>query len=312
MRYTVVLSSLTEQTKAQLNKIDGYSFHFIKENELTDEICNLIEVIIGNPSLNTIQKCNQLKWIQTDSAGVNQYHDLPDSILLTNAYGAYGVGIAEYMLACVLASDRNLLEYQSQQEVNNWHALPFGKGISQMNVLSIGMGSIGSSFLKTMHALGATCYGITRTKHDTPSFVQKMYTNEQLEEVLPMMDVVALSLPETPETIQYMDAKRLSLTKQGCILINVGRGSAIDEVALINQAKKQHFKAVWLDVTSKEPLPKNHPLWHTPSIHITPHISGRFSNPLNYENVCNVIIENLIRYQNQQELIHIVKRDIGY
>ncbi len=309
MLYTLVLSPFKEETIHKLNKIKGYEYHYASQG-LTNEDYKKAEVILGNPSMDIVNMCPNLKWIQTDSAGVNAYRNLNPNITLSNAYGAYGEGISEYMLACVLTSDRELLRYAAYQKENLWQPELHGIGIANMHVLSIGMGSIGKQFLKKMKLLGAKTYGVTRTAHETPDYVDALYSNEELLSVLPSMDVIALSLPETKDTIHYIDDEKLTAMKQNAILINVGRGSAIDETALLRHHEK--FSHIWLDVVEHEPLPKNSSLWVKENIHITPHISGRFLNPLNYTNVTNIMLENMKRYINNEELLHVIDSKIGY
>lgn len=100
--------------------------------------------------------------------------------------------------------------------------------------------------------------------------------------------------------------------RKGSLLLNVGRGSAIDETALLKLAREGHFRAVVLDVTEHEPLPKNSPLWTCEHIYITPHIAGRFQNPLCYDRVIAVILENLKRAAENQPLLHTLNRTKGY
>ena len=310
MKNVLVMIALKEETKALFEEIGGYDFRFISSKEVTDEDLEWAEIIVGNPTDEMIGKAPHLEWIQTASAGVNHYLDLREGILLSNAYGAYGPGIAEYLTACVLAADKGLYGYDALQKEHLWKALPHGKGIPNMKVLSIGMGSIGSEFLKRMNFLGAACYGVKRHPGEKPDYVKEICTTEETDTLLPEMDVVAMSLPETPETIHFMNEERLSLMKKGSILLNVGRGTAIDTDALVKTSSR--FKEVFLDVTDPEPLPEDHPLWDLHNVHITPHIAGRYTNPLHYDRVLNVILTNLRNYAEEKPLLHTVSRILGY
>lgn len=311
MKNVLVTLQLQEHSRIEIEQIEGYSFRFKRTKDVTDDDLAWAQVIVGGPSLKDVEKAPSLEWIQTPFAGVNTYKDLPEHIILSNAYGAYGQGIGEFMTACVLSADKKLGQYARIQKERQWECLGFGKGVSNMKVLSVGAGSIGRQFMMRMHALGAECRGVTRTKHDTPEYAEGMYTFDQLDELLPDMDVVALSLPETELTIHMFDRQRLEKTKPGSILINVGRGTAIVTHDLLQVVRKHHFSAVFLDVTDPEPLPKNDPLWTEEDVYITPHISGRYANPANYENVLSVIKENLRRSAEGKPLLHVVNKESG-
>ena len=120
---------------------------------------------------------------------------------------------------------------------------------------------------------------------------------EDLDELLPRADFVAMSLPSTPQTRHLMDERRLKLMKKGSYLINAGRGDAVD-----CQALNQALRAGWslagcaLDVTEPEPLPADHPLWDAPRAIITPHCAGNFFLPETFERVVRITGENLKKY----------------
>jgi phosphoglycerate dehydrogenase-like enzyme len=100
--------------------------------------------------------------------------------------------------------------------------------------------------------------------------------------------------------------------KKGAILVNVGRGSAIVTEDLLKIMKEGYLAGACLDVTDPEPLPKNHPLWNTEHVYITPHISGRFNAALTYDLVLNILKDNLVRYLNNEPLENVVNKKLGY
>ena len=123
-----------------------------------------------------------------------------------------------------------------------------------------------------------------------------MVPQSELDAELPQADLVALSLPGTPETLHMFDAARLARCKQGAILLNVGRGSTVDCLALADAVHSGHLFGAALDVTDPEPLPSDHPLWSEPNVIITPHISGRFSLAKTLDNIVEIFIHNLKLY----------------
>ena len=305
-------TQIPEEKKQQFEHIAGTEMIFCDKDTITDEMLEDAEVIFGNPTFDQISKCRNLKWIQLNSAGANTYKDLDMDIQLTNASGAYGTAISEHILACVLMVQKNLARYLDLQKAHEWINLGSVHTITTSKVLCIGMGDIGSNVARRMHALGAEVIGIRRNVHDKPDYVSALYTMKDIDSLLPEADIVTLSLPETEETIHMFDERRLRLMKPGSILVNVGRGSAIVTNDLVKVMKDEHLAGVCLDVTDPEPLPKNHALWNTKHVYITPHISGRFNAEVTLDLVLNIFRINLAHYMNGEPLEHVVDRTIGY
>lgn len=304
------LTPIKEEMK-HLFTDEGIEVIFKERNEVTQEDLTDIEIVFGNTDLNLVNN-SDIKWLQLDSAGANTYRDLKDSVQLTNCSGAYGTAISEHMLACTLSVIKNLYRYKELQEDHDWRNLGSVPTISNLKVLSVGMGDIGSSYVKRMHALGAKVYGIRRTIHEKPDYLEGLYTMDEIDEVLPSMDVVALSLPETEETIHLFDYDRFHKMKKGAILLNVGRGTVLKETDLIKVMKEHYLSAACLDVTEHEPLPVNNALWNTENVYITPHISGRFNAETTYDQVIDIFLTNLKHYLKHEPLEHVVDRKLGY
>jgi len=246
------------------------------------------------------------------SAGANSYGWLPEQITLANAYGAYGESIAEHMLTTTLMAMKRMPEYLDMQKEQGWNLLKDIDRFAGSNILSVGMGAIGTAYLKKADALGAVCYGVRRSVHDKPEFVQKLVTVDEMDELLPEMDAVALSLPGTAEVKGMFDERRLRLMKKSAILLNTGRGNSVVTDDLIKVMNEGHLKAACLDVMDPEPLPKDHPLWTTPRVYITPHISGGYRAGVNYESVTDVVYRNIELVLSGEPPVHTVDRKLGY
>lgn len=307
----VCVTPITEE-KRKLFEKDGLEIIFTSKKEVTAEMLQDAEIILGNVSPDLINSSDTVRLVQLDSAGADSYKILKDEIILTNCSGAYGEAISEHMLGCVLAVEKNLYAYHDRQKERSWDNLGSVPVMRNLKILCVGMGDIGSAFALKMHMLGCRVYGVRRTVHDVPDYIEAMYTMDNMDEILSECDVVALSLPQTPETIGMFDYARLSRMKKNAMIINVGRGSAINSVDLVRIMKEGHLKAACLDVTEHEPLPKNNPLWTCPNVYITPHISGRFNAEVTYDKVVDIFTTNLDHYLNSQPLEHIVDKTIGY
>ena len=300
-------------------KDSGYLVRYIDpetQDRFSAEDLENAEVIIGNLNLYILKKCKNLKWLQVSSSGADAFAKSGvldrDKTVLTNATGAYGHAIAEYMVAGVLSLTKKFNLYRDDQFSGRWVDHGFVKTINGSKVLIVGFGDIGSQFGEKMHALGARITGIKRTPSEKPDFVNDIYTLDKLNELLPSADVVALCLPNTRQTTNIMGEEQFKLMKDDAILINVGRGSAIDTDALTKALHNRVIAGAVLDVTEPEPLPADHPLWQEKNAVITPHISGGYHSIEIVESIEKIIIENCRRYVNGQDLINIVDYDTGY
>lgn len=298
--YRKVLTDVTEDIQ------------FINREDITAEDLKDTDAVLGNVNPDILNQSSSLKWVQLDSAGADKWCSLKDEIVLTNASGAYNTAISEHMLGCILAVIKNLYRYKEQQEFHDWINLGPVRTISQLKILVVGMGEIGTAYGQLMHTLGAEVYGVRRTIHDKPGFVKKLYTTDTMQEILPEADIVALCLPETPDTYHIINEDTLAKMKEGSVLINVGRGNAIDENALIKAMKSHHLSAACLDVTEHEPLPKNNPLWECENVYITPHISGKFNAETTIQKIVSIYAENLKHFVNKEPLINIVDKKLRY
>lgn len=270
------------------------------------------EIAVGNPSREIVAKMPKLRFIQLFSAGANGYGWLPEEIVLANAYGAYGDSIAEHMLTTTLMAMKRMPEYARMQDAREWRLLTDIQRLEGSKVLCVGMGAIGTAYLRKVSALGAFAYGVRRTIHDKPDFVRELVTPEGMDALLPEMDVVALSLPGTADVTGMFDERRLRLMKPTAILLNVGRGNSVVTDDLVRVLQSGHLRAACLDVMDPEPLPPEHPLWTAPRAYLTPHISGGFRAGVNYERVLDVVLSNLERVLKGEPPIHAVDRQLGY
>lgn len=290
-------------------------FIIASKDEVSDDMLEKATIIFGNLPPEKVAKAKNLKWMQTNSAGVDSYCKegiLKEDTLLTNATGAYGLPIGEHMVGCVFAFYKNLLKYKMVQPKGQWESLGKVKYISNATVLVIGMGDIGKGFASRMKQLGAYTIGIKRTTSNKPDYIDEVYTQDQLETVLPRADIIALSLPRTPQTYHMINEHTLSLMKDDALIINVGRGEAIDTNALVETLASGKLLGAALDVFEQEPLDPNHPLWKMDNVLITPHVSGGNYHDETGNLIFNITYTNFKHYFNDEPLNNIVDRKTGY
>ena len=282
---------------------------------LTDEQLAAADVIIGNPPVDRLDKASRLRLLQLNSAGTGDYPrlaELQPQAALCCATGSYGLAISEHMLGFLLEMMKKLALYRDQQFAGSWNGLGFVDSIYGANALCVGLGDIGSAFAQRLHALGAHVTGIRRSAGPCPEYVDAVYTAERLDDLLPQADIVALSMPETAQTRGMMGREQLARMKEGAYLINVGRGSAVDQDALLDALRSGKLGGAALDVTTPEPLPADHPLWREPLCVITPHISGGFRLPATHDRIIRLACRNLVALREGRPLESRVDFQTGY
>lgn len=275
------------------------------------------EVIVGQPHPKALPQAPKLRWLQMTWAGVDRYtlkEGFPTrQAVLTNASGAYGPIISEYVLAGILAHYRNLPAYGRNQKSGLWQDLGREECLEGKTALILGTGDIGSNVAKRLKAFGAHAVGVRRRVAQQQYF-DKVCSMEQLDRLLPQADIVIGCLPNTPATRGLLNKTRLLGMKADALLVNVGRGSLIVTDDLAQVLQSGHLRGAVLDVVDPEPLPAEHPLWQMENVILTPHISGiGFGhNPATEQRVWQLCFENLERYAAGQPLQHVVDLTTGY
>lgn len=309
----LVTPPVNEKHKAMLeNACPGGDFHYVLRENVKEEDVKEADVIIGNIPLDLVGKCERLKLLHLNMAGADGYPErMPEGAVLANSSGAYGLAISEHMLGMLLSIKKKLYNYHANQLHSLWHDEGGVTSIEDAVVLSVGMGDIGGEFTRKCKLLGAYTMGIRRTLREKPEWLDELHTLSELDELLPRADVVALSLPSGKDSNGLMDERRLRLMKPGAVLINVGRGKAIKTDALRKVCCEGRIYAA-LDVTDPEPLPADHPLWNTPNVYITPHISGFFHLPQTLDRIIKISAENLRRFVSGETILNRVDSATGY
>lgn len=282
---------------------------------VTPDQVSQAEIILGNLPIPLLQYAKRLKWLQLNYAGSDNYAApgvLPEGVILTNASGCYGLAISECMLAGILQLIKRLDQYQRNQAQHIWRNEGAVSSIEGSTTLVVGFGDIGSSFAQRMHALGSTVIGIRRNVTDKPDYISALYQMDALDRLLPLADFVSLSLPNSPQTQKIMGAKQFAEMKDSAILINVGRGSAVDTDALVAALNGGEIGGAVIDVVDQEPLPAEHPLWDAPHLVLTPHVTGNYNLPETLRRIVNLSLRNLAAYLNGQPMESVVDFKTGY
>ncbi len=227
------------------------------------------------PTNNLKSIAPNLKWIHCTAAGVEHLFPFDwtyDNLKITNSSGVHAKKAGEYGLMSVLMLQNHLPKIITNQK-NKEFISTFGNPIAGKNIVLVGTGALGSSMAKLVEPLGANIIGVNK-KGKSVEGCSQILTIDKLDTVLPKADILYLALPETPETKNLINKRRLDLLKTTCGIVNIGRQSALDYEVLCDKLEKSEIAGAILDVFNPEPIDKNSRLWNTKNLVITPHVSS--------------------------------------
>lgn len=258
-----------------------------------------------------------LKWLCVPWAGVDSLmvpgYFANEDCLLSNSAGAFGVAIAEHMIAVVLMMMRRMDAFLEAGRECTWLSPLPQRSLKDSRITVLGTGDIGTSFARRVRAFEpARITGVCRSGRNGDPVYDEVLPVGRLDELLPVTDLFAMSLPSTEVTRGILSRERISLLPAGAYVINVGRGSAIDEDALAESLESGHLAGAALDVFRTEPLPPGSPLWKTRNLLITPHVSGIMMLPYTRDKNVELFLEDLRNYMEGKPLRRLVDRTLGY
>jgi len=298
---------LSEQEKQYRSLIEAAHLPDLTiESILTPEV----DILFGAPSLikDALYSLPVLSWVQTTSAGVEALTNPTRrrDYTLTNARNVFGTLMSEYVFGYLLAHERRIFQLARAQKNNEWDdsltGTPRGKTIGLL-----GVGSIGAEIARTAKFFDMTVRGFTR-ESEISTDVDKYFHGKDILQFARGLDYLISVLPNTKETRKIVNANLLSVLPLHAIFINVGRGSSLDESALIDALNQNRIAGAVLDVFEQEPLPKDHPFWITPNLLMTFHTSA----PSLPEDIAKIFIENYMLFTEGKPLKYQVDFVRGY
>jgi phosphoglycerate dehydrogenase-like enzyme len=255
----------------------------------------------------------RLRWVQTLAAGPDAVlgAGFAEDVVITGGVGLHSRTVTEHALALTLALVRRLpgsaraqAEHRWAEEIGGLQPLhPEGPVTTLLGarVLIWGFGDIAQTIAPLLRDLGARVRGAARSAGERAGF--DVVAEQELPEALGDTDVLLMILPSTPETVRALDADRLAALPDSAYVINVGRGSTVDEAALVSALTEGRLAGAALDVTETEPLPADSPLWDAPNLLLTPHAAG--GRPVGAD---EIISANLAALLTGGELRNLVTR----
>ncbi len=267
------------------------------------------EVLIAlHTSQDLMILCPALRWVQGVGAGVEQFAAAgvrSDQVIVTNASGISAGSMAEFVIGRLLSIWKRLREADQYQQAHQY-VRTYGRTFAGSTVGIVGMGHIGDAVGQRARALGARVLGLKRSYRAgaTSEFADQLFGPSQLHAMLAKCDAVVIAAPATDETFHIIDAAALAAMRRGAVLVNVARGSLVDEAALIDALGGEGLAAAVLDVFETEPLPEASPLWDLPNVYVSAHSSVSVDRYMS--DVFDLFVDNLARYARGEPLRNLV------
>jgi phosphoglycerate dehydrogenase-like enzyme len=269
----------------------------------------------NNPQdmIKTLNAATDLKWLNSIYAGLDF---LPMDVLIergitvTNGAGINAITIAEYVVMGMLNIAKGYREVVRAQDRHEWLLDSPGKReLAGSKALLLGYGAIGKLIQPRLEAFDIEVTVVRRNAG--PMGEERVLTPDQWRTRLHEFDWVILAVPATPETEGMIGAAELAVMKNDAVLVNIARGSVVDQAALVDALEKKAIGAAFLDVTTPEPLPADHPLWSLANAHVTMHLSGRAQDKM-FVRSANRFLENLAKYRAGEPIGPVFDPILGY
>lgn len=275
-------------------------------------------VIAWNVPVDVLDRAERLCWYHMGAAGVehviNQEGFRDRKLVLTNSSGIAAPNMAEHAMALMLAFARMLPTLERSQRERHWQDWYAGVNSFELGgqtLVLAGLGAIGQEIARRAKAFGMHVIGVRRSAGGAvPANVDVVVAIDELDTALARADHVINTLPFTPDTGKFFDENRFAAMKQGAYFYNLGRGTTVDEPALIAALESGHLAGAGLDVTDPEPLEIDSPLWAMENVIITAHTSG--NSPMVRERLTELCIEQIRRYRAGEPLLNVVDQQQGY
>ncbi len=308
----------TKQAFARLENDEDDQI-YLDDSDLTDKQLSQIDILLGiKPGVLDrffrLQE-SRLKWIQAYSAGVD-YFPLAElekrGILLSNVSGIHAEPIAETVLGLMLSQFRGLNCATINQLKSTWQPASSSYALlSGKTLVVFGTGHIGERVAELGKAFKMNVVGVNHSGHPVAAFSKTIAINDNEDPSLVNADVIVNALPLTKETTAFYDSQFFNRLESAPMFINIGRGPSVQTADLLAAVKTGKLGSAALDVTDPEPLPADDPLWQTPHVTITPHVSGMYHEYSS--DVIRIFQQNLRQFKKDGTLArNQVDLDKGY
>jgi phosphoglycerate dehydrogenase-like enzyme len=301
-------------------RLPGVTIESPPDREAAEKLLPEADVVLGwavRPENFALAK--KLRWIHVTAAGVTPllFPALVESdVMLSNSRGLHADAMAEHALGMILSFARKLHLARDAQGARRWiqnelwgSDAPF-RSLAGSTLGLVGLGAVGSAVATRAKALGMKVIAVRRRPGLGAGPADDAWGLDKLDDMLARSEWVVLTAPLTPESKGIIGAPQLTRMRNDAVLVNLGRGSLVDERALIAALERGEIAGAALDVTEEEPLPAASPLWAMPQVIVSPHVSGL--GPYMWERAMAMFVEHVQAYQAGRPLPNLVDKRAGY
>jgi phosphoglycerate dehydrogenase-like enzyme len=270
------------------------------------ELLGEAEILLGIPGerpaelARVVREQRGVRWVQAMYAGAGEQvraagltPEELERVAVTTTSGVHAGPLAEFAMLGLLAFTKDLPRLLRDKRRRHWDHYPV-RELAGQTLLVVGLGEIGGEVARQASGLGMRVLGVRRRRGRRSRWVDEVHTVEALPELLPRADAVVVALPGTPATKGLFDREMIGRMRAGAIFVNIGRGSVVDEAALIEALLSGHLAGAALDVFAREPLPLDSVLWDLPNVLLSPHTAAQ--SVRENERIVELFLDNLRRY----------------
>ncbi len=311
----IMLFDLADEFISEIEAVDSrVKVHRVKQDQVPTGLVESAGAIFGWPPVDWLAKAENLKILHLPSAGADRYTDAKlfasSDVAVTNSSGVFGIPIAEHAMGMCLDHARGLSGFAKNQEKHLWQKRELGELYGKTMGI-VGLGDIGIETAKRAKAFGMRVIASKRTESPLPEVVDELYFGyDGIKTVMQQSDYIVIALPGTQHTQGIISRELLSLCKPEAYIVNVGRGSLMDEQALVELLRDGKLAGAGLDVFASEPLSEDSPFWDLDNVLITPHNAG--NTPEHGRRTTAIFTENLRRLFAGEQLRNVVDLHLGY
>jgi len=302
-----------EQVKAVSQDIEVALVDKDETQELQKHLVDC-DIIAGVPwALSSVGGAKNLKWVHSFSAGMDKVLTpelISSDILASNSAGIHATPIAEHVMGFMLIFARRFAATFKKQQQKVWEKEQNLTELLGKTVLVAGLGNIGKEVARLADCFGMEVIAFDQPGKEKPSFVHEIGGKEQLSSMLSVADFVVLCLPYTKDTHHFFGKEQFENMKTSAVFMNIGRGSVVDEQALVEALQEKKIGGAALDVTEEEPLSKDSPLWDMENVVLTPHHSGWSEKYM--DRAIEKFCLNLKAFLDGKPLPNLVNKELGY
>ena len=273
-----------------------------------------VDVVLGGITPELLARADRLRWVQTGGAGVDGTlfpEFVASDVLLTSAKGTVGVHLAEHAMALLLGLTRGIAHavrkhgWDQRMPIRDasWELMGRTLGV-------VGLGGTGLHMAALASGFGMRVIAVDPEDVDLPAHVESCWKMDRFHDLLMESDVVGVCAPLTPETEGMFDRAAFAAMQDHALLINVTRGRIVDEASLMEALEGGQIGGAGLDVTPREPLPLDHPLWNMDNVIVTPHASG--GSPARDGRLVDLFCDNLRRFIDGAPMLSVIDKHKGY